>query len=49
MLANADMLLAMAQATAAGEKGATAVDVLGRLHGGMFAGPGGLNLPAMLQ
>ncbi len=49
MLANADMLVEMAQATAAGEKGTTAVDVIGRLHGGMFGGPGGLSLPAMLQ
>ena len=46
LLANADSLIQMAQAQA---PGASATDAISKMHGGMLSGPGGLNLPAILQ
>jgi hypothetical protein len=48
LLANADALVQMAQSQAAAHPGMSPMDVLGRLHGGMLSGPGGVSLPAML-
>jgi len=46
LLANADSLIQMAQATAGG---AEPLEAISRMHGGMLSGPGGLYLPAILQ
>ncbi|SPF36370.1 conserved hypothetical protein [Candidatus Sulfopaludibacter sp. SbA4] len=46
LLANADSLIHMAQATAGG---GDPMEAINRMHGGVFSGPGGLSLPAILQ
>ena len=46
VLANVGALLQMAQSQA---EGASPMEALNRLHGGMMGGPGGFNLPAILQ
>ncbi|HXB71648.1 MAG TPA: hypothetical protein VNY05_25655 [Candidatus Acidoferrales bacterium] len=48
LLANADFLVRMAQGQADGEHGG-GMEALGKLHGGMLAGPGGISLPTMIQ
>jgi len=48
LLANADFLVRMAQGQAAGDHG-SGMEALGKLHGGMLAGPGGISLPTMIQ
>jgi hypothetical protein len=45
LLANADTLVQVAQAQAAG---ADPLDAIGKMHGGMLGGTGGLSLPAMI-
>jgi hypothetical protein len=50
LLANADSLVQMAKQQAELSDGKrSAMDVISSMHGGMLSGPGGLNLPAMLQ
>ena len=46
VIANVDALIQMAQSQAAG---ASPMDALNKLHGGMMGGPGGFSLPAILQ
>jgi hypothetical protein len=46
VIANVDGLLQMAESQA---EGASPMEALNRLHGGMLGGPGGLSLPAILQ
>jgi hypothetical protein len=46
VIANVDVLIQMAQSQAAG---ASPMDALNKLHGGMMGGPGGFSLPAILQ
>ena len=46
VVANVDALLMFAQMQAGA--GANPMEALGRLHGGMFGGPGGFNLPAIV-
>jgi hypothetical protein len=46
VIANVDAILKMAQAQA---EGASPMEALNRMHGGMLGGPGGLSLPAILQ
>jgi len=48
LLANADLFVRMAQGSADGEHGG-GMEALGKLHGGMVAGPGGISLPTMIQ
>jgi hypothetical protein len=48
LLANADALVQMAESQAAAHPGMSPMDVLGRLHGGMLSGPGGVSLPAIM-
>ncbi len=46
VIANVDAFLKMAQSEA---EGASPMEALNRLHGGMLSGPGGVSLPAILQ
>jgi hypothetical protein len=46
VIANVDAFIKLAQSQA---EGASPMDALNRLHGGMLGGPGGLNLPAIMQ
>jgi hypothetical protein len=46
VIANVDVILKMAQAQA---EGASPMEELNRMHGGMLGGPGGISLPAILQ
>jgi hypothetical protein len=46
VIANVDAIIQMAQSQA---PGASPMDALNRMHGGMMSGPAGLNLPAILQ
>jgi len=46
LLANADSLIQVAQAQFGG---ASPMDAISRMHGGMLSGPSGLSLPAILQ
>jgi len=46
VIANVDAFLKMAQSQA---EGASPMEALNRMHGGMLSGPGGLSLPAILQ
>jgi hypothetical protein len=46
VIANVDAFLKMAQSQA---EGASPMEALNRLHGGMLGGPGGVSLPAILQ
>jgi hypothetical protein len=48
LLANIDGIIQMAQAQA-GKDGVGVMDAMAGLHGGIFAGPTGLTLPAILQ
>jgi hypothetical protein len=48
LLANIDGIIQMAQAQA-GKDGVSVMDAMAGLHGGIFAGPTGLALPAILQ
>jgi hypothetical protein len=49
MLANADFFVMMAQGSAKDASGASGMDAIGKLHGGMLGGPGGISLPTMIQ
>jgi hypothetical protein len=46
MLANADALIQLAQSQAGG---GNPLEAISKMHGGILAGPGGFNLPAILQ
>ena len=46
VIANVDAFLKMAQSEA---DGASPMEALNRMHGGMLSGPGGVSLPAILQ
>ena len=46
VVANVDAIVKMAQSQA---DGASPMEALNRMHGGMLGGPGGINLPAILQ
>jgi hypothetical protein len=46
VISNVDALIQMAQSEA---EGASPMEALNRMHGGMLSGPGGLSLPAILQ
>jgi hypothetical protein len=49
MLANADFFVSMAKGSASDPTGATGMDAIGKIHGGMLGGPGGISLPTMIQ
>ena len=49
MLANADFFVAMAKGAANDPGGATGMEAIGKIHGGMLAGAGGISLPTMIQ
>ena len=49
LLANADFFVQMATGTASGPGGASGMDAIGKMHGGMLGGPGGISLPTMIQ
>jgi hypothetical protein len=49
MLANADFFVSMAKGSASDPTGASGMDAIGKLHGGMLGGPGGISLPTMIQ
>ena len=46
VIANVDAFLKMAQSQA---EGASPMEALNRMHGGMLSGPGGVSIPAILQ
>jgi len=48
LLANADLFVRIAQGSGDGEHGG-GMEALGKLHGGMLAGTGGISLPTMIQ
>jgi hypothetical protein len=49
MLANADFFVAMAKGSANDPSGATGMEAIGKMHGGMLGGAGGISLPTMIQ
>uniref|UniRef100_Q01R03 DUF5666 domain-containing protein n=1 Tax=Solibacter usitatus (strain Ellin6076) TaxID=234267 RepID=Q01R03_SOLUE len=49
MLANADFFVAMAKGAANDPGGATGMEAIGKIHGGMLGGAGGISLPTMIQ
>ena len=48
VLANVDSLIQMAMAHG-GAPTENPLDAINRMHGGLFSGPGGVSLPAILQ